>query len=1227
MDLRKTIVDIIAITACYININKTRYTKHYQQKCFKKVAIEYRMSANTTKKPKLIVGLGASAGGLDAFRAFFSEIPKNSGMAFVLLPHLDPSHSSLMAPLLASKINIPVLEATENLIVEANHVYILPPGKEITITALHLHLKDISQPRKEWTVIEHFLISLAEDQGERCVAIILSGTGCHGTLSFRHIKIAGGMIIAQDPSSTPHSQMPQNAIDTGFVDLVVTPEKMPVVLLEYASHPYLEKTTDTITEEIQQKMYRILNYLRTRIKYDFSGYRKNMLLRRIQRRMCVTQTNSLDAYYDFLKTNPEEIIALNKDLLIGVTSFFRDKDAFDVLIKDVIPKLVATCTEENPVRIWVPACATGEEVYTITILVFEAFEQVKKPVTAQIFASDIDEQSLKFAREGVYPKSIESDISADRLSRFFELTANNEYQVKKVLRETITFAIQNLTSDTPFSRLDLISCRNLFIYFLPELQHSVLSTFHFSLKPNGILMLGPSESLGKNNNQFETISKKWRVFQSVKVTNKLPVNIPIERNSRLTFPTNSTNKTMNYHATPSVRFAELVNRDLLEEYAPAAVLINRVYEILHFQGPTVNYLEFPKGTPTHDLATLLREGLRARVRTAVDYVLKENQPIVDLEAKVKRNGQYLPCTLTVRPVFDPKLPRELLLITFEEKDNSKNNLVIPPTTLNVPKNNSSIIEQLEYELNATREDLHSTVEELESSNEELIASNEEVMSMNEELQSANEELETSKEELQSMNEELNTVNNELQYKVEELEKSYDDTQILLSSTDIATLFLDRKLQIRLFNPAIGELLSLIESDIGRSIGDFSAKVANNDLLTDAHEVLEKLTPIEKDVWSVGEAKKARCYLRRIVPYRTVDDHINGVVITFVEITKRYQQKKQLEKRVEERNKALNEREARLTSIMQFASEAIVVMDNSGSITDFNQAAEAMFGYAFVEVSGVNINKLVPKVQLDRRKKSRGLQNKIIALTPQELTAVRKDGSKFPIKLTTTLIADDKICISIIADLSEVMILKRAIVDVSTIEQEKIGRDVHDNLGQRLTGINLLVSDLQRKVSINDKKTGQKLTQVMDQISLAIGETRNISHGLSPILFPPQKLQDALIDLIAMADKANIENECEFSKVLDVPDNTVAVQIYRIAQEAMNNAIKYSEATHILLQLKEHSDKMMLVIQDNGVGIELNENKDNWGMGLKIMQYRASSINANLVIESSPNNGTTVRCLF
>ena len=1192
----------------------THHIKFYNSRCLIN-SLEYQISMNNTKKPKLIIGIRSSSCDLNAFVVFFAKMPKNTGMAFLLLPPLEPNRQGLIAPLLMGKVNMPVLEAEDNMLVEADHIYILAPGKEITIADTHLHLNNISKPRQEWITIEHFLSSLAKDQGERSVVVILSGTACQSSLGLRDIKLSGGVIIAQDPSTTQHYQKPKNAIDSGLVDMIVLPNKIPSILIKYASHPYLQEQTKTITAIKLKNIYRILAYLLKRIKYDFRGYQQNMLLRRIQRRMCINQSNSFAAYYDFLKANPDEVIALNKDLLIGATTFFRDKDAFKVLAKKIIPKLISHCSEENPIRIWVPACAAGEELYTITMLVFEAFEQAKKPVTAQIFASDIDKQSLKVAREGVYPKYIGGDISSDRLKRFFELTAKDEYKIKKTLRETIIFTTQSLVSDKPFSHLDLIICRNSLIYLQPELQSKVLNTFHFALKPNGVLMLGSSELLG-NNNQFETLSKRWRLFKSIKGINQISIKFPIEHNRRENFTKKYSYKTMNYHTRPAARLVELVNRDLLEEYAPAAVLINRALDTLHFQGPTSNFLELPKGTPTHNIIMLLRQGLRTRVRHAVNYVTKENQLIVDSEAKVKRNGHYLPCKLTVRPVFDSKFSSDLLLITFEEKQGTLSDQTVS-TTLNLSSTDSSIVEHLKYQLNATREDLQSTVKELEGSNEELKVSNADVMSMN--------------EELQSMNEELNMVNNELHFKVEELKKNYDDTQNLLSSTDIATIFLDRKLQIRLFNPAIGKLLNLRKSDIGRSISDFSAKVTNNDLLKDARYVLNKLLPIEKDVWSLGDNPKKSCYLRRIVPYRTVDDQINGIVITFVEITERFKQKEYLEQCVQDRTKALYDREARLDSIMKYASEAIVVMDEKGEITEFNQAAENIFGYQAIEIIGNRIEVLVPLVHVENRRlgdeSDLRVQNKIRAQAQQNLTAIRKNGSKFPIRLTTTLIANDKLCIGIIADLSEVAILKKAITDVSTLEQEKIGRDVHDNLGQRLTGINLLASNLRRNITADDLKSSETLEQIIEQISLAIGETRNISHALSPVLFPPEKLQEALIKLMHMVDSAGIESHFEFSKILRISDNSIAIQVYRIAQEAINNAIKYSRASNITLQLKTHLNQMMLVIEDDGIGIDLKETKADWGIGLKIMQYRASSINASLFIESTPQNGTIVRCVF
>ncbi|MEW6981229.1 CheR family methyltransferase [Colwelliaceae bacterium 6471] len=1188
------------------------------------------MPTKEVNKPSLIVGVGASAGGLDSFKALFSQMPKDTDMAFVLLPHLDPNYQSMMVTLLGHEVKTKVLEAQENMLVEANHIYILPPGKQIAIDDGRLHLSQVTEPRKEWTAIEHFLRSLAKDQQERSVAIILSGTGCHGTLAFRDIKLAGGMIIAQDPSTTNYNQMPTNAIDTGLVDLVVAPEDMPAALMEYAAHPYVkEPNAQHIDETVLSSIAKILAFVRTHAKYDFSGYRSNMVLRRIQRRMCVCHSSTLDEYYQFLQDNHEEAQALKKDLLIGVTAFFRDEQAFITLEKTVIPELVERSNADNPVRIWVPACASGEEVYSIAILLFEAFTHANKPVNAQIFASDIDEESLKVARKGEYPLSIATDVSADRLHRFFDFIDDKNYQIKKVIREMVVFAVQNLISDTPFSRLDLISCRNLFIYLQPQLQSTVLTLFHFALKNNGFLMLGPSESLGIKKTQFEVISKKWRIFKAMSSINKPLTRLPVDSSRSTSYVPVTKDTPINYKS-PS-RFADLVNRDLMEAYAPAAVLINRAFEILHFHGPTVNYLEFPKGTPSHDLTVLLRDGLRARVRTAVHYVLKENQAIVDNDARVKRHGHYEPCVITVRPVFDPLSHNELLLITFEEKAVDINQTKPLTAQVEILAKDSTVIEQLEYELTATREDLQSTVEELESSNEELKASNEEIMSMNEELQSANEELETSKEELQSMNEELNTVNTELQYKVEELEKSYDDTSNLLSSTDIATVFLNREMQVMLFNPPVEKLLNLRETDIGRSISDFSAQIANHNLLTDARLVLEKLAPVEKDVWTKGESQDKQCYLRRIVPYRTADDRINGVVITFVDITERYRQKQYLEECVQARTKSLNDREARLSAIMKYASEAIVVMDLNGKITDFNQSAERVFGYESAEVLGKNIEKLLPSIQLETLIPEEDsivpLEVPLLINKVTEIFGKHKSGIEIPVGVALTLVGNKQLYVCIINDLRSQKVLEKAIVDISCQEQEKIGRDIHDSLGQKLTGINLLVSDLRRGILAGEVKDDKQINEIIDQLSLAIGETRSLSHGLSPIAFAPQGLHEALKSLVEMTSKSNIDCQVEFGSMEKISDQSVAIQIYRIAQEALNNIIKHAKASKITLKLYREADKWHLLIQDNGQGFNPQKLDFDQGIGLRIMQYRASSINAKLTITSTPSNGTCVSCVF
>jgi two-component system CheB/CheR fusion protein len=821
-----------------------------------------------------LAGMAASAGGLDAFKKFFSAMPSNSGIAFVLIPHLDPTHESLMVELIARQTPMPVVEATEGMRVEPDHVYIIPPNKYMTISDCVLRLTGPVARGGLQTPIDLFLRSLAEDRQEQAICIILSGTGAHGTLGLRAVKGNGGMSMVQEPKSAEYDRMPQSAIATGLADYVLTPEEMPEALVRYVQHSYLHgQEPDAAVEEAPDHLRQVLALLRARAKYDFSCYRKKMLLRRIERRMGLNHIEQVPAYLGFLRENPDEIKQLVRDLLISVTSFFRDPDAFGALA-EVLPSLVQSKDDDEPVRVWVPACATGEEAFSIAILLLEQLAATHKTSQLQVFATDLDEMALATARQAVYPDSIAADVSSERLSRFFFRTDEHCYRVNKALRDAVVFAIQSPIADPPFSKLDLISCRNLLIYLEPEMQRKIIALFHFALNEGGYLFLGPSETIGRETGLFEPVNKKWRVYRRVGPARPAHVDFP------LVSPAERRSEGKAAVPPPALRpnqFAELTQRLLLESYAPAAVLINRAYQVLYFFGATMRYLDQPTGEPTHDLMLLARDGLRTKLRAMVHRASRELEPIRESGIGFRRNGDYVSASVTVRPVHVGKGADSLLLLTFEDE-------IETPAPQPAPQEHgdSSLVGHLEYELKATREDLQSTIEELESANEELKAANEEVMSMNEELQSANEELETSKEELQSLNEELSTVNGQLQDKVEDLETANNDMANLFNSTDIGTLFLDTNLRIKRFTPAATSLFNLIASDVGRPISDIVQKFNDPSLFEDAQRVQQELTPIQKEVPTHDE----RWCIRRILPYRTTDNRIDGVVINFVDISDR-----------------------------------------------------------------------------------------------------------------------------------------------------------------------------------------------------------------------------------------------------------------------------------------------------------------------------------------------------
>lgn len=864
-----------------------------------------------------IVGIGASAGGLDAFKKFFSAVPAESGLAFVLIQHLDPTRESLTAELVGTYTRMHVVQVEDGMRVEPNRVYVIPPNTYLSIHEWTLRLTAPGAPRSLRMAIDFFLRSLAEDQHEHAVGVILSGTGTDGTLGLKEIKAGGGMTMVQDPQSVQHDGMPRSAIASGSADYVLPAEQMAGALLAYVQHAAVAATKMTVLpEKAPDPVTTAIEVLRARTKFDFSGYKTGTLRRRIQRRMSLRHLNELPKYVEVLRNDPAEATALFKDLLINVTSFFREPAAWQVLQEQVIRPLVAEREADAPLRVWIPACATGEEAYSIAMVLIEEIQAAEKTCRLQVFASDVDTEALETARAGVYPEGIAAHVPPERLRRFFT-KSEHSYRVNQELRDTVVFAQQSLVSDPPFSRLDLISCRNLFIYLEPAVQDRLIPLLHFALVKGGYLFLGSAEGIGLQEDLFEPVSTKWRIYRRIGPT----------RHDKLQFPVAPVAAVVRGR-TPSPpnpsRLATLAQHLLLQRYAPACVIINRAGEILYFHGRTDDYLAQPSGPPTQDLLAQARGGLRAKLRGAIHEAIRDNQRVVLPGVQVRR-GNTFPCVkITVEPLNAANTETEgLWLVSLE--DEAENSAVTAAQSATAAGGaDTALVHQLEYELKTTMEDLQQTIEDVRAANEEL-------MSVNEEFQSSNEELETSKEELQSLNEELTTANTQLESKIGELEATTNDLDNLLTSTNIATLFLDTQLCIRRFTPAATRLFSLIASDIGRPIGDIAQKFTDPDLLRDAAAVLQQPITPKTEV----QARDGRWYVRQVLPYRTRDQRTEGVVITFSDVAA----------------EALQEARLYAESIVDTVREPLLVLDGDLRVRSANQSFYATFHVSQEETVG------------------------------------------------------------------------------------------------------------------------------------------------------------------------------------------------------------------------------------------------------------------------------------
>ncbi|HTZ38668.1 MAG TPA: chemotaxis protein CheB [Syntrophales bacterium] len=823
-----------------------------------------------------IVGMGASAGGLEAFTSFFDNMPADSHMSFVLVLHLDPDHVSMMPELLKRHTRMDVIEAQNGMTVEPDCVYVIPPNKDMSIVGRVLQIGAPSETRGMRMPIDFFFRSLAEDQGEKAICVILSGTGSDGTLGMRAIHGAGGLCVAQEPETARYDGMPRSAIATGLADYVLPVQRMPEQLQAYVKQYYPKKPGKILylDDSNLTAIQKILALLRARTGHDFSHYKKTTILRRIERRMSIHQLSDAGAYAHYMQENPKEVQVLFKELLIRVTSFFRDPEAFSALEKKILPDLIGKDPETYTIRVWVPGCGTGEEAYSIAILLREYMQGASADFKVQIFGTDIDEDSIAQARTGLYPANISQDVGSQRLKRNF-VKEEKGFRIRSEIREWMVFAVQNVISDAPFTKLDLVSCRNLLIYLDVDLQNKLIPMFHYSLRPGGFLFLGSSETVGTFGDLFSTLDRKWKIFRRTEAATSHYAGVLTGFGVGAAGAARAAGGAVKEKRIP---FPEIAKRVLLDQFAPPSVIVDERGDILYVQGQTGKFLEPSEGQPSMNVLNMAREGLNIQIRAALHRAATKDEDVAMRNLQVRTNGGVQPVDVTVRPIHMSDVEQKLFTVVFEEVDRA----VKEPKTLKAAtgRGQKARITELERELYYTRENLQASIEELQASNEELKSTNEEFQSTNEEFQSTNEELETSKEELQSVNEELITVNTELQSKIDQLTHAENDMKNILDSINTGIIFLDSDLRIKRFNAEATRVINLISTDAGRPLGHIASNLKYETLSGDAARVIDTLTPREVPV----ETKDGRPYLLRITPYRTTANVISGVVMTFTEIT-------------------------------------------------------------------------------------------------------------------------------------------------------------------------------------------------------------------------------------------------------------------------------------------------------------------------------------------------------